>query len=220
MTASSPPFHSLQHALEVLIFVVAFIVLSLVARESVKARVARRLGDPTAMEAGFGSLSPQVHVDAVGLGAFLVSWLVVQFPFGWARPAPVTRSRYRHPPRAMAIVALSGILVNLVLAVLVELVIIRGWFPTGSDVAGDVLLGWFQVSIGLSVFHLLPVPPLDGSRIVGGFLRRDQFNRWLELDPYGPIVLLVLFLLLRNDMLQIMQSASNSLQSAIAQVVG
>ncbi|TBV83366.1 MAG: site-2 protease family protein [Desulfobulbaceae bacterium] len=161
--------------------------------------MARRLGDPTAMMLGRLTLNPIKHIDPVGTllvpGILLV--LGTGFVFGWAKPVPVNQRNLRNPNRDMMLVSAAGPLSNLLMALLWGLVA-----KVGVILAGAIpMLGLPLVYMGgagilinlvLMVLNLLPIPPLDGSRIVSGLLPpglADQYNR---LESVGFIILLVL----------------------------
>ncbi len=161
--------------------------------------MARRLGDPTAMMLGRLTLNPIKHIDPVGTllvpGILLV--LGTGFVFGWAKPVPVNQRNLRNPNRDMMLVSAAGPLSNLLMALLWGLVA-----KVGVSLAGAIpMLGLPLVYMGgagilinlvLMVLNLLPIPPLDGSRIVSGLLPpglADQYNR---LESVGFIILLVL----------------------------
>lgn len=160
--------------------------------------VARRLGDPTAMMLGRLTLNPLKHIDPVGTVLVPLVLLVLGgFIFGWAKPVPVTWENLRHPRRDMALVAVAGPAANLLMAVFWALMmklalVLRG----GTDWLALPLLymagAGITINIVLMVLNLLPLPPLDGGRVVSGLLPGRvalQFNR---IEPYGILILLVL----------------------------
>ena len=157
--------------------------------------VARLLGDPTAMMLGRLSLNPIKHIDPVG--TVLVPALLLfmgGFVFGWAKPVPVTVENLRQPKRDMALVAIAGPLANLVMAVLWAVVFrIATLFEGAADWAAIPLLymGVAGVTINalLMVLNLLPLPRLDGGRVLMGVLPGRQAYALSRLEPYGFLIL-------------------------------
>ncbi|ADU51247.1 peptidase M50 [Thermaerobacter marianensis DSM 12885] len=162
------------------------LLLALVLHEYAHARVADRLGDPTPRAAGRLTLEPLAHLDPVG------TLLLVVFGFGWAKPVPVNPWYFRNPLAGMALVAAAGPVTNLVLAFL-TFVVWDLWQPAG--LVGLAVQHVAVINVYLAVFNLMPIPPLDGSRVLRAFLGRS--GGWLDaLEPYGG--LLVMLLLITN----------------------
>ena len=164
------------------------------------------LGDQTARLAGRLSLNPLRHIDRFGTivlpGLLLVSQLVllrhVAFMFGWAKPVPVNAARFRHPRQDMALVAAAGPLMNFLLAWLAALVLspADGLPGTTGDLAVSFLNMFILTNLVLGLFNLLPIPPMDGGRIVVGVLPLGWAVRWARLERAGIyLVLLGVFLL-------------------------
>lgn len=162
--------------------------------------VAYRLGDPTPKLAGRLSLNPVKHLDLFGTLAFIVTQAI-----GWAKPVPVNPMNFRHPRRDMMWVALAGPVSNLLLATLFSLGLhFLPYLLYPLSIFGKKTVLFFgrplllmlaigiQLNIGLAVFNLLPVPPLDGSHILAGLLPREWAYRYKRLEPYGFIILLFL----------------------------
>jgi Zn-dependent protease len=210
---------STTQTLLVVLLSVPIVVVALTLHELAHGVTALLLGDRTAKDAGRITLDPRPHIDPVGAAAFLFTALVLSFPFGWARQTPVNEYRFKHPARGMALVALAGPAANFLLATLVAVFYVHDWYPH-TELGVRVLSAALKVNIALGVFNLLPVPPLDGSRIVGAFLSREQWQRWREFDQYGPLVLIVLFLVFRGPTTVLLQSAYDQISQAIFRVVG
>ncbi len=169
------------------------------------------LGDDTARAAGRLSLKPWRHVNRVGTlllpGALLLGQLAtlgrVEFMFGWAKPVPVAAFRlhvgeYRNPRRLMMLVALAGPLMNFALAWLAALSLgaAAGLAPLPAEIAGTMLWYFILYNLVLGLFNLLPVPPLDGGRVVVGLLPEALALRWARLERAGiALVLLGVFVL-------------------------
>jgi Zn-dependent protease len=169
------------------------ILLSLTIHEYSHALAADRLGDGTARLYGRLSLNPIRHLDLFG------TILIFLAGFGWAKPVPVNPRNLENPRKAMMIIALAGPLSNIVLAVASGL-IIRTIVPaltvdTPSFVTTIVklLILMVQVNVALAVFNLIPLPPLDGSRILLGVLPYDKAVSYSRIEPYGVMILFALF---------------------------
>jgi Zn-dependent protease len=158
--------------------------------------VASLLGDPTAKMLGRLSLNPIRHIDPIGTVAIPVLLLLtVGFVFGYARPVPVTWENLKNPKRDMAIVALAGPMANLFMAIF-WIIVIRIGLLLHSEMASLFLIaigmaGIF-INLILMVLNLLPLPPLDGGRIMVGLLPSNAARQYAQLEPWGMIILVVL----------------------------
>lgn len=168
---------------------VAVVLLAVIAHEVAHGWVADRLGDPTARLAGRLTLNPFKHIDLMGslVVPFALRMLGLM-PLGWAKPVPINFSRLHSPRRDMVFVALAGPGSNLVLAVLFSLSL---KIPLPSYVY-QIIATFIVVNLVLAMFNLLPVPPLDGSRILMGLGPLSWVRSLSRLEPYGLIVVLVL----------------------------
>ena len=167
-----------------LLFLLPAVLIAATCHEFAHALVADRLGDPTARQLGRLSLNPLVHVDPLGTLFFVL------FSFGWARPVPVNPRNFANPRLGMLMVALAGPLANIVLAFAVG-VLVKAQGLTGT-LWGDLASMLVLINIVLAVFNLIPIPPLDGSRILEGLLPSDQALAYARIQPYGTVVILVL----------------------------
>ena len=151
---------------------------------------ALRLGDTTARDAGRLSLNPIKHIDITGLLAMVI------FKFGWAKPVPVDMYRFKNPKRGMAITAAAGPVSNLVIAVLALILYGALYLPLHSLTAGMYILKIFYLtaylSVALAVFNVLPVPPLDGSKVLFALLSDREYYRLMRYERYGMILLIIL----------------------------
>jgi len=171
------------------------VVLALTVHEWAHARVALHLGDDTALRQGRLTLNPLAHLDPVG--TILLPLLGV--PFGWAKPVPVDPSRFR-PDVTMGtgllLTAAAGPVSNLILAMLsgAALRLAGGVFALALHPAAEFLLIRFTViNLAMAVFNLLPVPPLDGSRIVDGLIPFGWRGVWNRFSAFGVFILLAIF---------------------------
>lgn len=161
--------------------------------------IALRLGDKTAMMLGRLTLNPVKHIDPIGTILVPLAMLMFTgFILGWAKPVPVTWENLKNPKRDMALVALGGPLANLVMAFLWALVMKIGYlFLPGTPWIAQPLLymggaGIF-INIVLMILNLLPVPPLDGSRIVSSLLPDKIAWKYNRFENYGILILMILF---------------------------
>ncbi len=183
--------------IETVLIIVFLAVPAIVLHEFAHGWVANRLGDPTAKFLGRLSLNPIKHIDLVGTIlvptalylAHAFGWTKSLLIFGWAKPVPVNFARLRHPKRDMILVGMAGPLVNFIFAFfLIQLVNLQ--FLSGK--AQDVLVSAVIMNLGLACFNLIPIPPLDGSRIVAGMLPDELEKMYAALEPFGIVVVLVL----------------------------
>lgn len=165
--------------------------------EFAHALAAYRLGDSTARLFGRLTLDPRAHFDPMGGLMLIMSVLFFGFGFGWAKPTPVNPRNLRNGQWGEAIVAAAGPLSNLVLAI-AGAIPLRYMVATGLDVPilGLVLFYFVQINLVLMVFNLLPIPPLDGSKVLYAFM--DPQTAWRVrpvLEQYGTIILFAAILL-------------------------
>jgi len=176
------------------------LLISMVFHEVSHGYMAYRLGDNTAMERGRLSPNPLKHLDTFGSLVLLITFLGSggQMMFGWAKPVPINPGNFKSHQRGMAWVGVAGPTANFILASFAAL-ILRWAFPEPTG----TLLFWaifrvFQLNVILMLFNLIPVPPLDGSRIVGAFLHKQAYARWIQLDQHGMLFVMVLLFVLIN----------------------
>ena len=173
---------------------VAAVFLYLTVHETCHGLAALALGDPTAKRMHRLSLNPLRHIDWIGLLLMFVAG------FGWAKPVPVDPRYFKNPKRGMALTALAGPVSNLVLAFL-ALLLGKAVYLYSPDTAGwNTLLNFLlatlaPLSIGLGVFNLIPIPPLDGSKVLGALLPDRLYAVQLRYERYGFAVLLALSIL-------------------------
>ncbi len=173
------------------------ILLAITFHEFCHGYVAYRLGDPTAKMAGRLTLNPLRHLDLMGTLVFFMTRMI-----GWAKPVPVDFRNLRNPHRDMFWVALAGPAANITLAWISS--IVYSWIgktPITTELALMVLKPLFymaqvsiQINIGLAVFNLIPIPPLDGGRILTGILPPQQAMQFAQLERYGFVILILLIM--------------------------
>ncbi len=176
------------------------VLFAITVHEVAHGWMARRFGDPTAMMLGRLTLNPIKHIDPVGTLLVPGLMLMVGFPFifGWAKPVPVTWSNLRHPKQDMVWVALAGPVANLIMAI--------GWaviakigimtYADGSLSAVFMLycgVAGIYINVILMTLNLLPLPPLDGGRVLTGLLPGPLAWKLSRVEPYGFIILMALF---------------------------
>jgi len=172
-------------------------ILSLSVHEFAHAWSAWKLGDDTASRMGRLTLNPMAHIDLLGT----IALPLLGVPFGWAKPVPVDPTRFRRDVsmgRGMAITAAAGPVSNVILAALsaVLLGLAFRYAPALVDRGSGgsfFLVNMVRLNVGLALFNLLPVPPLDGSRIVAWVLPYNLRNQWHALEQYAPILLIGVF---------------------------
>ncbi len=194
---------SMDFSLATIVLWAVPVVLAITLHEAAHGYVARLFGDDTAFLMGRVTLNPIKHIDLIGTilvpGLMLLTSRLlvgVPFVFGWAKPVPVNFGNLRHPKRDMIWVAAAGPAVNFAMAI--------GWAllarlasPSGLS-ANTTLYDMAQIGIGvnlvLMVLNLLPIPPLDGGRIVTGLLPLRAARAYSRLEPWGfAVILLLLF---------------------------
>ena len=183
----------MQRLADLLIIAPGFIA-GLTLHEFSHALAASRLGDPTARSAGRLTLNPLAHLDLFGTIA------LVFVGFGWAKPVPVNPSHLRFPRRDMALIALAGPVANVLLAAAISLALRFVVFPRiapelVSTPLTMVLIQAVWINIILAVFNLIPIPPLDGSRILAGVVPESWNYGYEHVERYGPMVLIGLIVL-------------------------
>jgi Zn-dependent protease len=184
------------------ILLIPGLLVAVTVHELAHALMADRLGDPTARRLGRLTLNPLPHIDPVGTilvpGILLLTAQLLggsPFVFGWARPVPVDFRRLRRPRRDTLLVALAGPGTNLVLAAVSALAL--GWLAHGSDpgvIRGALAaMAWASLGVNcaLAVFNLLPVPPLDGGRVLAALLPARAAGAMRAVERVGVLVVLL-----------------------------
>jgi Zn-dependent protease len=198
-----------------IITIAIFLLVAFPVHEFFHALVAYRLGDSTAKYFGRLTLNPIVHFDPLGGGLLAITMILGTFVFGWAKPTPVNPMNLRNGHRGEALVAVAGPISNLLMAVAAAIplrfMIAGGMAPTEFTLTpfwvipvqvltpglliGQVLGIFIYVNIILAIFNFIPVPPLDGSKLLYGFLSpQTAYKVRPMLDQYGFVILFLLIL--------------------------
>jgi len=167
-------------------------LLCITIHELAHGYTAYRLGDNTAKDMGRLTLNPIKHIDPIGL------LMMVLVRFGWAKPVPINMFAFKHPKRYMAVTAFAGPLSNLILALIAMfmygllLVPINSINQPGTAMfISDLFMNTISLSIMLAVFNLLPIPPLDGSKILFSLLSEQSYYKLMRYERFGMIILIV-----------------------------
>ncbi|MGE5612979.1 MAG: site-2 protease family protein [Bacillota bacterium] len=197
------------------IYAIPAILISLSFHEMSHAYASYRQGDPTAKRLGRLTMNPLKHLDPVGTLMLIVS-MVKGFGFGWAKPVPIDPTYYRNQRRGTIIVSLAGPVSNLLLAFIFSIpmayiAIKNGYTPVvayntsvaifGANYSFEAILFnisrfFYIINIGLATFNILPVPPLDGSKILTAILPVDLYFKLLRYERYIGLVFLGLILVM------------------------
>ncbi|MEE8390324.1 MAG: site-2 protease family protein, partial [Anaerolineae bacterium] len=166
------------------------LLLAIPIHEWAHAWSAHQLGDDTASRQGRLTLNPLAHLDPVG------SLLILLSGFGWGKPVPVNPYRMRTSPRVgMAITSAAGPFSNFILAMLLAIPLRMYWVDWGSTISEWLYIA-IQINLGLMLFNLIPVYPLDGEKVLMGLLPPRWGDQLLRLRPFGILILSVLLFIL------------------------
>ncbi|MDY7030550.1 MAG: site-2 protease family protein [Thermodesulfobacteriota bacterium] len=171
------------------------LLYSVIIHEVAHGWVAERMGDNTARWLGRITLNPIKHLDPIG------SAMLLLFGFGWAKPVPVNFSNLRDQRKGMILVSAAGITANIIMAFLALLMIRMEIFsPWGMSCL--VLSVLAKINLILASFNLIPIPPLDGSKILMGFVSNRMKYQLMQLEPYGMFIIIgLLFFGLLNPLI-------------------
>ncbi len=170
------------------LLLLAALFLSIIIHEVSHGAAADALGDPTARHLGRLTLNPLAHIDPIG--SILVPMLTLfagGFVFGWAKPVPYNPLNLRNPKRDSVLVALAGPASNILIAIILALIVKFG-IVTLAPTAAVFLLSVIRLNLGLAIFNLMPIPPLDGSKLLLTFL---PYEAQIFLEQYGLIFVFI-----------------------------
>lgn len=172
-----------SYNIEGLLYSIPAFLIAITVHEFMHGKVAEILGDSTAREQGRLSLNPIKHLDLMGTLVLIITQRI-----GWAKPVPVNPYHFRDPIKHMALVGLAGPMANFATA----FVLARLFYLPLPDIFGLLLAVTVQLNVILGIFNLLPIPPLDGSKIIPYFLPKTMQQPWYRFEQYGFIILLLL----------------------------
>lgn len=189
-----------------LVILIPVLLLSMMFHELAHGWIAYKLGDPTAKARGRLSLNPIKHLDPLGTAMFVITYLFSGFVFGWAKPIPVSPYYFKNRQRGMAIVGAAGPITNFILAIIFAL-ILNLIAPASDSWWFTILFLLFQINVVLGLFNLIPIPPLDGSRVLGAFLPRRAYEKWVAVDRYGMLIVIAVIILFQGSFFRLLEGA-------------
>ena len=177
------------------------IIIGLSFHEFAHAWVSDRLGDPTPRRDGRVTINPLAHIDWLGFAALLL------VGFGWGKPVMIAPRYYKNRRRDEFLVAIAGVTMNLIIAVVLSIPVRMMMKHYGAGVPSDLMYNIFQIlyyavfiNVVLMIFNLLPVPPLDGWNIFTQLFKLDQYDWWYKVYRYGTYILLALIIFNVTDL--------------------
>ena len=179
-----------------LLFTLIILLFSIILHECAHGIMAERHGDATARMAGRITLNPIPHLDPIGSlllpGIMIIASLfgAPLFIFGWAKPVPINPYNLNNPKKDMIWIGLAGPAANLGIALFLTLLF--RIFVTSASIAAVILFYGIAINLILTFFNLIPVPPLDGSRVLSGLLPEEYSYRLSRIEPFGFIILVIL----------------------------
>ncbi|MEF9962642.1 MAG: site-2 protease family protein [Erysipelotrichaceae bacterium] len=203
-------------------FLLPAVLIALTLHELAHGFVSYKLGDPTPKQEGRLSLNPFAHLDPFGTLCLIV------FGFGWAKPVMVNPNYYKNPKVGMVLTAIAGPLTNFLIAfvcLLLDVLMIRfnlAYSNNFSFYIYNLLLVTSQISIGLGVFNLIPIPPLDGSKVLFALLPEQLYFKFMQYERYISVALIfVLYLgVLDAPLMMIRNGIANGLLNLVYPLVG
>ena len=205
--------------IEGVLIIFGVIIISMTLHEAVHAFVGYFLGDDTAKAQGRLTLNPLKHIDPVLTIAMPILLYIMGGPiFGGAKPVPLNPSRIRHGEWGMALVAVAGPLTNLLLAFIAfGIGVIFGVISTdgiAATLAGQIIWIFVQVNLGFFIFNMLPIPPLDGSRVLYALAPEGARRVMEQIERYGLVIVLLIVLVASPVLSTIMLGAMQGILEA------
>jgi Zn-dependent protease len=181
-----------------IIFIIPAILVAFVVHEISHGYVAYLFGDPTAKYEGRFSIDPRKHIDPIGAAVLLFTLLFTGMVFGWAKPVRVNPYNFRNPRQDMAWVAFAGPLSNFTMAAIAGLPLKFG-LVSGMPLLGLFIMVFVMVNIGLGLFNMIPIPPLDGSKILYGILPSGLAYKMMDMEArYAQFIPFILMFILMS----------------------
>ncbi len=176
-----------------MIFSIMLFFLAVVIHEFAHGWMAYKLGDPTAKHSGRLTLNPIAHIDPMGTIILPLFLIMTGSPilFGWAKPVPVNFRALHNPKKDMIWVGLAGPGANIILAIIISLIIkLKVIF-----IPFQILEYFMALNLVLAIFNLIPIPPLDGSRVIMGLLPAKLAYQYIQLERFGFIIIVIMLYL-------------------------
>lgn len=184
------------------------ILLGMILHEIAHGWVALKMGDPTAKMMGRLTLNPIPHLDTMGTLFFLITAFVsrasgIPFIFGWAKPVPVDPRRFKNFRQGMLLVSLAGATANFILALifvfLSKIILLTTWTPSNSTLGSgsfllDMCIMGIYINCTLAWFNLMPIPPLDGSKVLASIMPPRMARAYFSVERFGLIIVLLLLI--------------------------
>jgi len=176
-----------------IIILILILFISITFHEYAHGWVAHKLGDPTPKQSGRLTLNPIAHIDPFGTIALPILLLIASggaFAIGYAKPMPINPYHFKNPKKDLKLVGAAGPSANIILAILLTLI-----YKIGIPMFAQALILGVAINLMLAIFNLVPIPPLDGSRIVASLLPTQLAYKYLKIEPYGFLIIFLLFVL-------------------------
>ncbi len=185
----------MEFLIQIIIFLPA-IIIALTFHEYAHAWVAYKLGDPTAKAEGRLTFNPLAHLDPLG------TLMLILFRFGWGKPVPINEYNFANPVVGTALSSLAGPMTNLILALLGAGIF--NIFTITNPLLSIMIIYFVLINTLLMIFNLLPIPPLDGHKVVRALLPENLRYSWESLENYSPFILIAtLFIIIYTGVLQV-----------------
>lgn len=205
------------------------LLLGIICHEVAHGWVAWRCGDPTAKMLGRLTLNPRVHIDPMGTAMFVITAIILPFALGWAKPVPVNPRHFKNYRRDMALVAAAGPVTNFILAVLFMVLFLITALVYKHHQGGTVYTFFYNmfqagvfINLLLGIFNLIPIPPMDGSKLLAMALPAEAARAYTSIERYGMIIILVFLAtgLFRKLIIPLVYDCYSGLLWLFMQVIG